>query len=66
MKSVRYTRYTGEDIDLSAEDLLQALADFFLNSGFDNPYSRFGEFNQNTLENLKQALLDVANRKQLQ
>ena len=59
MKSVRYTRYTGEDIDLSAEDLLQALADFFLNSGFDNPYSRFGEFNQNTLENLKQALLDA-------
>jgi Ca-activated chloride channel family protein len=62
MKSIRYSRYTGEDFGLSAEDLLQALADFFLNSGFDNPYSRFSEFSQNTLENLKQALLDAIER----
>jgi Ca-activated chloride channel homolog len=62
MKSIRYTRYTGEDLGLSAEDLLQALADFFLNSGFDNPYSRFGEYNENTLENLKQAILDALDR----
>ncbi len=62
MKTIRYSRYTGEDLGLSAEDLLQALADFFLNSGFDNPYSRFGEYNQNTLENLKQALMDAIER----
>ena len=37
MKSIRYTRYTGEDFGLTAEDLMKALADFFLNSGFDNP-----------------------------
>ncbi|MEQ1886433.1 MAG: hypothetical protein ABL967_15320 [Bryobacteraceae bacterium] len=56
MKSVRYSRYTGEDFDLSAEDLMKALADFFLNSGFDDPYFQFSEMNENSLENLKRAL----------
>ena len=56
MKSIRYTRYNGEDLGLSAEDLLKALADFFLGSGYDNPYMRFGEMNANTMEDLKQAL----------
>ena len=59
MKSIRYGRYTGEDLGLSTEDLLKALADFFLNSGFDNPYMRFSEFNQHTLEDLKRALEDA-------
>ncbi len=59
MKSVRYGRYTGEDFGLSTEDLLKALANFFLNSGFDNPYMRFSEFNQHTLEDLKRALEDA-------
>ncbi len=59
MKSIRYGRYTGEDFGLSTEDLLKALADFFLNSGFDNPYMRFSEFNQQTLEDLKRALEDA-------
>jgi Ca-activated chloride channel family protein len=56
MKWVRYSRYTAEDLGLSAEDLLKALADFFLESGFDNPYMQFSEMNQQTLENLKQVL----------
>jgi Ca-activated chloride channel family protein len=56
VKSIRYTRYTGEDFDLSAEDLMKALSDFFLNSGFDNPYMQFGEMNSQTLEDLKRAL----------
>ena len=56
MKAIRYGRYIGEDFGLSTEDLLKALADFFLNSGFDNPYMRFNEFNQHTLEDLKRAL----------
>ena len=56
MKSVRYTRYTGDDFGLSAEDLLKALADFFLESGFDNPYMRFSEWNQHTLDDLKRAI----------
>ncbi|MEQ1949130.1 MAG: hypothetical protein ABL995_18200 [Bryobacteraceae bacterium] len=56
MKSVRYSRYTGEDLDLSAEDLMKALADFFLNSGFDDPYFQFSEMNANSLENLQRAI----------
>ena len=56
MKSVRYSRYTGEDFGLTAEDLMRALADFFLESGFDNPYMQFSEFNQHSLEDLKRAI----------
>ncbi len=56
MKSVRYSRYTGDDFGLSAEDLMRALSDFFLQSGFDNPYMQFSEFNSDTLEELKRAI----------
>ena len=56
MKSVRYSRYSGDDFGISAEDLLRALSDFFLQSGFDNPYMQFSEWNHNTLEDLKRAI----------
>src|SRR6185295_15211452 len=62
MKSVRYTRYTGDDFGLSAEDLLRALSDFFLQSGFDNPYMQFSEFNEHTLEALKRAIEEALQR----
>ena len=52
---IRYSRYTGEDLGLNAEDLMQALADFFLQSGFQSQMG-FSEWNQHTLEELKQAL----------
>src|ERR1700730_17808292 len=56
MKWIRYSRYTGDDFGLSAEDLLKALSDFFLQSGFHNQYMGFSELNQQTLEDLKNAL----------
>ncbi len=56
MKSVRYTKYTDDDLGLSAEDLMRALADFFLASGFDNPYMQFDELDENTLDDLKRAI----------
>jgi Ca-activated chloride channel homolog len=56
MKWVRYSRYTGEDLGVSAEDLLQALADFLLESGFNTQYMPFSEWNQHTLEDLKKAI----------
>ena len=56
MKSVRYSRYTAEDLGLSAEDLLKALADFFLESGFQQEHMQFSEMNSQTLEDLKQAI----------
>jgi Ca-activated chloride channel homolog len=62
MKSIRYGRYTGEDFGLSAEDLMRALSDFFLQSGFDNPYMQFSEWNEHTLENLKRAIEEALER----
>src|SRR5579885_2776228 len=56
MRWIRYSRYTGEDLGISAEDLLQALADFLLESGFNTKYMPFSEWNQHTLEDLKQAI----------
>ncbi len=56
MKRVRYTKYTGDlasEIDL--ESLLQALSDYFLNSGFYDPYTSFQDLDQ-TLEDLREAL----------
>ena len=65
MKSVHYSRYTGDDFGLTAEDLMRALSDFFLQSGFDNPYMQFGEFNSNTLEDLKRAIEQALERGEL-
>ena len=56
MKSVRYSKYTGEDLGIDADDLLKALADFLLGSGFNNPYMSFSELNEHTLEELKNAI----------
>ncbi len=56
MRWINYSRYTGDDLGLSAEDLLQALSDFFLESGFNSQYMRFSEWNQHTLEDLKEAI----------
>jgi Ca-activated chloride channel family protein len=62
MKSVRYTRYNGEDLGLTAEDLMKALSDYFLNSGFDNPYMQFDELNENSLDDLKRAIEEALER----
>ncbi|HUB79812.1 MAG TPA: hypothetical protein VMB03_13490 [Bryobacteraceae bacterium] len=56
MKSVRYSKFTGEDLGIDAEDLLKALADFLLGSGFNNPYMTFSEMNEHSLEELKNAI----------
>jgi len=53
---IRYSKYTGEDLGISAEDLLQALSDFLLESGFNTQYMPFSEWNQHTLEDLKEAI----------
>jgi len=53
---ISYSKYTGEDFGISAEDLLQALSDFLLQSGFNTQYMPFSEWNEHTLEDLKQAI----------
>jgi Ca-activated chloride channel family protein len=65
MRTVRYTKYTGDDFGLSAEELMRALADFFLQSGFQDPYLRFREFNETTLEELKRAIEEALLRGEL-
>ena len=57
MKRVRYTKFTGDlSSSFGLEDLMQALSDFLLDSGFNDPYSNFSEFNDQTLENLRDAI----------
>ncbi|HEU5341057.1 vWA domain-containing protein [Edaphobacter sp.] len=57
MKRVRYTKFTGDlSSSFGLEDLMQALSDFLLDSGFNDPYSQFSEFNEQTLENLREAI----------
>jgi Ca-activated chloride channel family protein len=62
---IRYSRYTGEDMGIGAEDLLQALADFLLESGFNTQYMPFSEMNQHTLEDLKKAIQQALEQGQL-
>lgn len=56
MRRITYSRYTGEDFGISAEDLLRALADYFLQSGFERHSLAFSEWNAQTLEELKEAI----------
>jgi Ca-activated chloride channel family protein len=61
MKWVNFTKYTGDDLGIDAEDLMRALADFFLESGFNNQ-SGFSQWNQNSLEDLKRAIQEALER----
>ncbi len=62
MRSIRYSRFTGDELGLDAEDLLKALSDFLLESGFNTQYMGFSEANQHTLEDLKQAIQEALER----
>jgi len=61
MKFVKYGKYVPNPFDdLSAEDLLQLLQDFLLDSGFYSQYSNFYEMDpERTMEQLHQALLEA-------
>src|ERR1700761_2544280 len=56
MRRISYSRYSEEDLWIEMEDLLRALSDYFLQSGYQDPYLQFSEMNQHTLEELKQAI----------
>ena len=56
MKRVRYAKYEGSLADeLSMEDLLEAMSDYLLDSGFRNPMMEFQDLDK-TMEDLKEAL----------
>jgi len=65
MKWVKFSKYTGDDFGIDANDLMQALADFFLQSGFNNPYMQFQEWNSQTMEDLKRAIQEALESGQL-
>jgi Ca-activated chloride channel homolog len=58
MKRIRYTKFTGDlSSSFGLEDLMQALSDFLLDSGFQDPMSRFQESDgDQTMENLREAI----------
>ena len=59
MKRVHYTKYNGDlASEMDLEDLLQALSDYLLDSGFRDPYARFQELDHN-LDDLREALRRV-------
>ncbi len=61
MKFIKYAKYVGDPFgELSAEDLLKLLEDFFLDSGFSSSDYDFDEMaSERTLEQLHQALLEA-------
>jgi Ca-activated chloride channel family protein len=56
MKRVRYTKYEGGLAgEMSMEDLLNALSDYLLDSGFQNPWMEFSDLDR-TMDALRDAL----------
>jgi Ca-activated chloride channel family protein len=56
MKWIKYSKYTGDDLGIDANDLLQALSDYLLQSGFNDPYNPTGQWQEQSLEDLKEAI----------
>jgi Ca-activated chloride channel family protein len=62
MKYVKYSKYVPDPFDdLTAEDLMQMLGDFLLDSGFQNQYRSVYDMDdpQKTMDQLHQALLEA-------
>ncbi|MGA3324254.1 MAG: VWA domain-containing protein [Terriglobia bacterium] len=61
MKYVKYSKYVADPFDeLSAEDLLQMLQDFLLDSGFYEQYQNVYDMDpERTMDQLHQALLEA-------
>lgn len=56
MRRVKYSKFTDDDLGLTAEDLMRALGDFFLDSGFQDWWNPNPNAKQ-TWEGLKNAIL---------
>src|ERR1051325_205575 len=58
MPFTKYSKWDGVDWEsLSLEDLLERLADFLLQRGFDDPYSRYYNENDQSLDALREAIM---------
>lgn len=57
MKFTRYTKYVPDLAgDMSLEELLSAIADHLLQSGYRDPYSRFYDSGDDSLDQLREAI----------
>ncbi len=57
MKFTKYSKYVGDAAsEIGMEDLLNALSDYLLQSGFHNSYMNFYELGEQTLDELRQAI----------
>ena len=56
MKRVRYTKYNGDlASEMEMDDLLKALSDYLLDSGYSDPYQRFQDLTH-SMDDLREAL----------
>jgi Ca-activated chloride channel family protein len=65
MKFVKYTKYVADAAgEMSLEDLLNALSDYLLQSGFQNQYMSFYQMQQgeHTMDDLRRAIEDALAR----
>ncbi len=62
MKFINYSRYSGDDFGISAEDLLRALSNFLLGSGFERQYLDFSEMGEGSLDELRRAIQQALER----
>ena len=58
MKFVKFTKYLGDDMGISSEDLMRALSEFFLRSGFEQQFG-FREMDGKSLEELQRAIREA-------
>jgi Ca-activated chloride channel family protein len=56
VKFIKYTKFLGDDFGISGEDLMRALQNFFLRSGFESQFMEFNEMNEQSLEQLQEAI----------
>ena len=59
MKYIHFTKFLGDNFGISSEDLMRALSDFFLRSGFEDQFS-FGEMPPgSSIEELERAIREA-------
>ena len=57
MKFVKFTKFLGDDFGISAEDLMRALSNYFLRSGYENQFMPQGL--KSSLDDLRNAIRDA-------
>ena len=61
MKRIRFSKYVADLADeISLEDLMDAMSDYLLQSGYEDPYSRmFGDGDDHSMDALREAIREA-------